>query len=345
MREAEQKSGVDYDVAREQHDQAVELPAEDASGQYQSRPQYQQYQQTTTRMNRKQGLYTGVWDSVSECYMLGGKDIREVPWEAGDYPEIQAFVSEELYIHSKVWHYYIVQYVHTDHVQVCIADDRVAIVGSANMNDRSQLGDHDSEIAVVVEDPNPIDSFMDGEPYRAARFAATLRRQLFRKHLGLLKPQDMERPDQNFHPLGAPNVYDYGSPEDQAVMDPLADNFLNFWNTRAHTNTHAFGKIFHPVPHDDVKTWDEYQKYYEVYFHEADDEADGKEGKKKPAKYMWGHVVEEEFSPGEQGIKEVKELLSTIKGTLVEMPLLFLIKEDIAKEGLSFNAFTEEVYT
>ena len=34
-----------------------------------------------------------------------------------------------------------------------------------------------------------------------------------------------------------------------------------------------------------------------------------------------------------------------MKGTLVEMPLLFLIKEDIAKEGVGLNAFTEEVYT
>ena len=102
MREAEQKSGVDYDHAREQHDEAVELPAEDSSSQNGNRQQYQQYQKATTQMNRQQGLYTGVWDTVSECYMLGGRDIREVPWETGDYPEIQAFVSEELYIHSKV---------------------------------------------------------------------------------------------------------------------------------------------------------------------------------------------------------------------------------------------------
>ena len=186
---------------------------------------------------------------------------------------------------------------------------------------------------------------MNGEPYRAAKFAATLRRQLFRKHLGLLKPQDMGRPDENFHPVGVPNTYDYGSLEDQAVTDPLSDNFLNFWNSRARINTDAYAKIFHPIPHDSVKTWNDYQKYYEVYFHGADDEADGKEGKKKPAKYMWGHVVEEEFSPGAQGTKEVKEMLSTIKGTLVEMPLLFLIKEDIAEEGFSLNAFTEQVYT
>ena len=73
-------------------------------------------------------------------------------------------------------------------------------------------------------------------------------------------------------------------------------------------------------------------------------EAGGKDGK-RPSKYMWGHVVAENFSFGEQGVREVKDLLATVKGTLVEMPLLFLIKEDIAKEGLSLNAFTEEVYT
>ena len=221
----------------------------------------------------------------------------------------------------------------------------MAIIGSANFNDRSQLGDHDSEIAVIIEDPTSIDSYMDGQPYRAARFAATLRRQLFRKHLGLLKPQNMEQPNQNFEPIGVPNIYDYGSREDEAVMDPISENFLNFWNTRARTNTDAFGKVFHPVPHDDVKTWKDYDKFYEVFFHEADEEAEGKEGKKKPAKYMWGHVVAENFSPGDQGTREVKEVLSTIKGSLVEMPLLFLIKEDIAKEGFSLNAFTEKVYT
>ena len=226
-----------------------------------------------------------------------------------------------------------------------IADDRVVICGSANLNDRSQLGDHDSEIAIIVEDSTAVDSYMNGQPYRVAKFATALRRQLFRKHLGLIPPQNMERPDQNFEPTGVPNVYDFGSAEDQAVMDPLSDNFINFWNSRARTNTEAFSKIFHPVPHDSVITWKDYETFYEVFFHEADEEAKGKTGKKKPAKYQWGHVVESNFSPGDQGVREVKELLSTIKGTLVEMPLKFLFKEDIAKENLSLNAFTEEVYT
>jgi len=115
--------------------------------------------------------------------------------------------------------------------------------------------------------------------------------------------------------------------------------------TGAQTNTYAFGKLFHPVPHDSVRTWKDYDTFYEHFFHEAGEEADGKAGTKTPSKYMWGHVVAEEFSSGPQGTREVKDLLSTIKGTLVEMPLSFLIQEDIAKEGISLNAFTEEVYT
>lgn len=229
--------------------------------------------------------------------------------------------------------------------QVLIADDRVVICGSANLNDRSQNGDHDSEIAIIVEDPTPVDSYMNGRPWRASKFAATLRRQLFRKHLGLLRPQDMERPNANYEPIGVPNRYDLGSVEDCLVRDPLSDSFLNLWNSTAHQNTLAFGRIFHPVPHDDVRTWKDYDSFYECFFGKADKEAEGKNGGQKPAKYEWGHVVAENFSPGEQGLREMKDLLSTIKGTLVEMPLLFLIKEDIAKEGVGLNAFTEEVYT
>lgn len=186
---------------------------------------------------------------------------------------------------------------------------------------------------------------MNGRPYRAAKFAATLRRQLFHKHLGLLKPQDMERPDQNFEHIGVPNVYDFGSREDQAVMDPLSDTFLDLWNGRARTNSYAFGRIFHPVPQDDIRTWKDYDAFYETFFKAADEEAEGRKSKQKPAKYQWGHVVEEKFSPGDRGVREVKDLLHTIRGTLVDMPLNFLIKEDIAIEGISLNAFTEEVYT
>lgn len=345
MRDVEHRSGVNYEDARREHDNAVELPGSESQRSVTTQ-NYEQYQQSAVTNPGNKGLGNGRWDSVSECYMLGGTDIRQVPWENGDFSEIDAFVSEELYVHSKVRNDESNQLCMLIRVlQVLIADDRVVICGSANLNDRSQLGYHDSEIAIVIEDPTTVESYMDGRPWRAAKFAATLRRQLFRKHLGLIPAQDMEHPDQNFEPIGVPNFYDFGSLEDQAVTDPLSDQFQGFWNSRARQNTIAFGKIFHPVPHDDVRNWKDYDLFYRQYFCKADKEAEGKEGKKKPAKYQWGHVVAENFSSGPQGVKEVKDLLSTIKGTIVEMPLLFLIEEDIAKEGVGFNAFTEEVYT
>lgn len=152
----------------------------------------------------------------------------------------------------------------------------------------------------------------------------------------------MDQPDANFLPIGTPNTYDWGSPEDAAVADPLSDQFLDLWNWRAHTNTQAFGKVFHPVPVDEVRTWKDYDNYYSRFFGQTEKD---KDGKLKPSQYKWGHVVAENFAPGEQGVREMKEVLSQIKGTLVEMPLLFLKEEDIAKEGVGLNAFTETIYT
>lgn len=197
----------------------------------------------------------------------------------------------------------------------------MVICGSANLNDRSQLGTHDSEIAILVSDPTPVQTTMAGRPWTASRFAASLRRQLFRKHVGLLRPQDMQRPDINFEPVGSPNGYDWGSPEDNLVADPLSDTFLSFWNSRARTNTEVFRKAFRAVPDDLVTTWGEYKEFYEYYFHVADPKAQGRDGQKPPPRVEYGHVVREDF-PG--GVKELKELLSRVKGTVVEMPLCFL---------------------
>jgi phospholipase D1/2 len=162
---------------------------------------------------------------------------------------------------------------------------------------------------------------MAGQPWTASRFAASLRRQLFRKHIGLLRPQDIQRADANFEPVGVANAYDWGSPEDNLVADPLADTFLSFWNTRARTNTEVFRKAFRAVPDDTVQSWDAYKEFYEYYFHSADHKAGGKDGAKMAPRSEYGHVVREDF-PG--GVRELKELLSRVKGTIVEMPLTFL---------------------
>jgi len=225
-----------------------------------------------------------------------------------------------------------------------IADDRIVICGSANLNDRSQLGDHDSEIAVIIEDFTPVQSSMNGKPWVASRFASSLRRELFRKHLGLLPVQDYQRPDANFEPVGIPNNFDFDSPESRIVADPLADTLQSMWNTRARTNTDVFRKVFHAVPDDSVRNWATYKEFYEYYFHDADRQADGQHVR-RPARFQWGHVVRDDFAPGAEGAKQVKELLSQVKGTLVEMPLMFLIEEDVAKEGLTLNDLTEPIYT
>ena len=78
-------------------------------------------------------------------------------------------VTEQLYIHAKCM----------------IVDDRIAIIGSANINERSMLGSRDSECAAVVRDTDILKSTMNGKPYMVGRFAHTLRMRLMREHLGL----------------------------------------------------------------------------------------------------------------------------------------------------------------
>jgi phosphatidylserine/phosphatidylglycerophosphate/cardiolipin synthase-like enzyme len=49
------------------------------------------------------------------------------------------------------------QFVHNQvyvHDKMCVIDDRIMIVGSANINDRSMLGERDSEVAIRIEDTN-----------------------------------------------------------------------------------------------------------------------------------------------------------------------------------------------
>ena len=105
FREAEQRSGINYEDARREHDAVVELPAGSPSyrdsGHGVARS-YQKFQQGAAAIPDRHGLGTGRWDTVSECYMLGGTDMRQIPWENGSVSEMDAFVSEELYVHSKV---------------------------------------------------------------------------------------------------------------------------------------------------------------------------------------------------------------------------------------------------
>lgn len=66
------------------------------------------------------------------------------------------------------------------HSKLLIADDRIVIIGSANINDRSLLGNRDSEICMIVEDVDFEKTVMNGKPYEAGHFACSLRRTIFR---------------------------------------------------------------------------------------------------------------------------------------------------------------------
>lgn len=347
MEQTQQAAGVSYNAAAAVLGQQVGGGYTSAAFGYPQTQgdEYARYQQAAPGGNAE-------WDSVARCAMLNGGDIRGVPWNGNPATEMDSYVCEELYIHSKL----------------LIADDRIVICGSANLNDRSQLGDHDSEIAIVIDDPTPLPSAMDGVHYQASHFAATLRRQIFRKHLGLIPAQNLQHLDENMEPVPVPNIYDFDSAEDRLVADPLGDQFWDFWNMTAKNNTNAFGKAFHVVPHDNVQNWKQYEEWWSKWFAPskaekarvdkinkdraaaqatpAKKESLGEEALKgleaekakleEKAKPLipWGHVVKAEFSEGVQGVRELKDLLSTIRGNLVEMPLEFLREEDIAKEGL-----------
>jgi phosphatidylserine/phosphatidylglycerophosphate/cardiolipin synthase-like enzyme len=77
-------------------------------------------------------------------------------------------VTEQVYIHSKLM----------------IIDDRILLIGSANMNDRSMLGYRDSEIVLRIEDTNHINSLMNGQVHSVGFMPFMVRTRLMRQHLG-----------------------------------------------------------------------------------------------------------------------------------------------------------------
>lgn len=67
------------------------------------------------------------------------------------------------------------------HSKVLMVDDKYLLVGSANINDRSFMGDRDSEIGVLLtDDTDTVDSTMNGKPYKAGRTVRDYRLRTFR---------------------------------------------------------------------------------------------------------------------------------------------------------------------
>lgn len=176
--------------------------------------------------------------------------------------------TEQVYIHGKMM----------------IADDRTVIMGSANINERSQRGDRDSELACVVRDEDMIDSTMAGEPYKVGRFAHTLRVRMMREHVGVdVDHAELNALQRDEGPPRTPRVFaadeqapsarsrrgargafqpPFPAPEipQDAFEDPLSHEFYNnIWLAAADYNTAVFRRIFQCMPDDEIKTWAAYK--------------------------------------------------------------------------------------
>ena len=119
------------------------------------------------------------------------------------------------------------------HSKLMIVDDTKVIIGSANINDRSMLGNRDSEFAVIIEERKDVinpkngkNYVMNGQKYLAADFAISFRKALMAEHLGI-------------------------NPDDPILDDPVSNQFFSFVRDRARTNTRLYHFIFGCYPDDD----------------------------------------------------------------------------------------------
>jgi phospholipase D1/2 len=68
------------------------------------------------------------------------------------------------------------------HSKLMIVDDKHVIIGSANINDRSMMGDRDSEIACYVKGQKEIKVLFNNVKCDGNEFAHKLRMELFQEH-------------------------------------------------------------------------------------------------------------------------------------------------------------------
>ncbi|CAL8106891.1 unnamed protein product [Calicophoron daubneyi] len=122
------------------------------------------------------------------------------------------------------------------HSKVMVVDDKRLIIGSANLNDRSMLGERDSELAVMIES-NDKESNQLGYCPLVRRF----RRSLMAEHLGVLPSVQRAKIDE--WPI-------------ELLDDPVSDEFFyGIWRATAQKNRDIFEEVFNAVPSDKLRTF------------------------------------------------------------------------------------------
>jgi phospholipase D1/2 len=165
-------------------------------------------------------------------------------------------VMEEIYLHDKLM----------------IVDDRTVLLGSANINDRSLLGERDSEVAVLLYDVETIETVMDGKKWEAGSFAHGLRCRLWREHLGLLNVVGEEGKEG----LGSGSV---------DLTDPFGEAW-NVWRYTATNNRRIYEHCF-PTMYRDEYTKLKNIPNYNTYKEEVNPSAEEGENLKQ----VKGHLV------------------------------------------------------
>jgi phospholipase D1/2 len=165
------------------------------------------------------------------------------------------------------------------HSKLMIVDDRVTIIGSANINDRSMLGERDSEVAVIIEDEEKIEGTMNDRSWQVGKFSHKLRCHLYREHLGLLNAENK-----------VPKL---------DVSDPLKSSFVTDISRQARKNTKIYKLVFRSMilPTNEVKNYEDLKKWKEkkglVY-------SDPRQARRE-LQQVRGHIVEfpDKFLSGE----------------------------------------------
>ena len=133
------------------------------------------------------------------------------------------------------------------HSKLLIVDDTQVLIGSANINDRSMIGDRDSEFGVVIEEEKEDYYLMDGNnDYQAAKFAVGLRKRLMAEHLGI-------------------NI------DDSILDDPVNKKLFKFMNSRAKNNTKIYRDIFGCYPDDSYNNFESIRNAQKIKDEEWDD--------------------------------------------------------------------------
>jgi phospholipase D1/2 len=117
------------------------------------------------------------------------------------------------------------------HAKLMIVDDCVAIIGSANINDRSMRGTRDTELCAVVEGKEMISIMMNDKVVQVSKFAHSLRIRLMTSYLGISQT----------------NVE-----EVKKVIDVLSDDFQELWHSVSHSNTKIYQEVFKLIPNNIV---------------------------------------------------------------------------------------------